>query len=170
MVRVAIVSVLPVVLLCRALAAGGNEPEPDAKPPVVLAAKDLDRTVRLKHGDRIELRLPNSMPYSWALTEDLPVLRPQPARLRSQGEGEDGPNASPPRLGGARLSVHRYQVSTDRDVTVRPTWVYCFGSPENTRRREKEGKVPPHQKFSPGLKPGEIKEGMTFHIKLEARP
>src|SRR4051812_39951005 len=113
MLRPVIASVVSIVYLCVAAAEEPQEKDPQAKPSICLTEKDFDRVVRAKNGEVIELRLPYSMPYSWALVEELPVLRPVPP-ARPPAEPKRGPNSPPPKVGGSPSSVHRYTVTTDR--------------------------------------------------------
>jgi hypothetical protein len=162
-----VILVLVAILLGPAATGQGDGSKTTSPSTVVVTGKDFGRVFRAKNGDTIELRLDSTLPYKWELIENNSVLVALPS---SSLPPNRGPGGSAPKLGGSRLSVHRYKVSTSRNMSFTPQWMYCFGDLETTRMREQENKVPPHGNFSPELQPNQIKEGMIFRVKLELRP
>jgi hypothetical protein len=154
--------------------AGGGQS--GAKPPILLTQNDLDRVVKVKNGDVIEVRLPvSSLGMKWVLTPDQPVLRPieRVATLDAQPKPTPGPKKDVPSVGAPGNQDQFYQIATDKAVNLRPTWIFCrFGRPELTKKRIDDKVIAPPEppEFRPGLKPTDLREGMTFHFNLEVTP
>ena len=141
---------------------------------VVLTERQYDQAVTVASNDHVLLRLPMSLPMTWAPVKGKDILRqvkappPPPERQAPLG---DIPN-----VGGFSPSNLRYQVIAEPGSTVTVEWVYCYlGSPERTAQRLKEKRAQEGQPadatpppFRPDLRPEDLEEGMIYRVKLNA--
>jgi hypothetical protein len=172
MVRLSLFLILPAIVLCDAVGQGPGQGGDAGKDPVVVTEKDVDRVIPVKNGDVVEVRLPSLVPLTWVLDEDQPVLRPREGPPKQKlAEAEPPSDAKPPIVGAGGHASMRYEVSTDREVMIRPEWMYCrFANLDMTKKRLQDGVIPVPPKFTPDLKRTDLREGMTFRIQLDVRP
>jgi hypothetical protein len=136
------------------------------KTPVSVTQKDFNKPIKVQSGDIIEVRLPMLLPLAWVTEPEQSCLTPVKGYPRIDKVPPD-PNAQVPPLGAGQFWVHRYTVSTSKQVTLPVGWVYCRnGNLSLTKERVAKKVVPKPPHFRPDLKSTDLREGMVFKIKL----
>jgi hypothetical protein len=140
------------------------------KPPTLVTQKDFGKEIKVKNGDVIEVRLPMLLPLSWVIEEDQALLTPLKGFPKSESVPAD-PDPSVPKLGAGQLWIHRYTISSSREITIPVAWVYCRkGNLALTKERLDKKIIPKPPDFRPDLKRSELREGMSFKVKFQIQP
>jgi hypothetical protein len=140
------------------------------KPPTLITQKDFGKEIKVKSGDLIEVRLPMLLPLSWVIEEDQALLTPLKGFPKSESAPAD-PDLSVPKLGAGQVWIHRYTISSSREITVPVTWVHCRkGNLALTKERLDKKIIPKPPDFRPDLKRSELREGMSFKVRFQIQP
>jgi hypothetical protein len=137
--------------------------------PVLLSDEESGRTVEVRSGGQVLLRLPMSMPMAWALTKrSEKLLHEIKERKKPQIQKVQGP----PKIGGSSVTESRYEIAVNPGAVITAEWVYCYlGSPEKTAQRlaaSEAGKTSPE--FRPGLRAQDLREGMIYRVRIRVLP
>ncbi|MFO0891192.1 MAG: hypothetical protein U0790_18865 [Isosphaeraceae bacterium] len=150
---------------------GTDGPASERPRTIVLTKEDHDRTIEVRRGETVVLKLPISLPLTWTLEPVRKAIHEEKGYPKFE-EIETSPAdpGQPPNLGRGLLTVHRYVVTQEADATVRCEWFYCkFGKPASTRKWLEENHITPPD-FRSDLKPSELREGMVYRVKLKVIP
>jgi len=140
------------------------------KPPTLVTEKDFGKEIKVKNGEVIEVRLPMLLPLSWVIEEDQALLTPLKGFPKSESVPAD-PERSVPKLGAGEVWIHRYTITSSREITIPVAWVYCRkGNLALTKERLDKKMIPNPPVFRPDLKRSELREGMIFKVKLQIQP
>jgi hypothetical protein len=155
---------LMLAALALGLAAAWTWPavEPQRKPHL-LTAEHNEKTLPVRTGDEVVLKLPAQIPYWW-----VPLEKGGPKGLTALGEGkfEDmkPPEGQVPPLGAPKWYVVRYRVAAEPGTEIAADWIFCrFGRPT-------KGGVEGGEPLRPGdpIKPDQAPdEGMVFRVRLK---
>ncbi len=157
-------------------------PASPAPPNVTITDSDLNKTIRVKKGDVIEVRLLAGLPSYWFPLEPMPALRNKLKYPRSEAAPRTGETLS---LDGRYTCVNLFEVVGESDVPVTFKLTYCAPPREAerlagikpkdptdlgfwTRQRLERKEITPIE-FRPGLPATELKEGMAFEVKLQTK-